>query len=226
MSKVIVNLAVGNPFSSWHHKGRIRLLKSLFKHETGEVFYMSNARRDVRLKSPYEDKLAFIKQAKSDGHDMILWLDCSIQAIRPLDDIWKWIEEKGYYLYASEYNCAQTCNDNALGIYGVTRDDAENITDVASNVVGINLRHPIGSAFFHKWTRSLKTTANLGEKWPTEKQRLREGQPPFQFHRQDQSTASLAAKDLELQRHNHFVYRLEGEGRMNDSVIFTLSGGY
>jgi len=225
MDKSIVTLAVGTE-TSWYHLGQQRLVDSLLQHGESEIFLAKYEK--VTWGSPYEDKIAHIRHAGS-YFKKLLWLDCSITATKPLTEMWDYIENNGVYLYQSGANCAETCNDNCLRHYGITRDQAALIPECASNVVGINLEHPKGKKFFDSWVGSIGTGANIGHKWPTLTQRLGESlDPRFKYHRQDQSTASLAANiaGVKLENEGHFVCRKENlEYHKNESIIFVLEGG-
>lgn len=228
LKRKIINLAIGSQ-SSWYHKGQSALRSSLLSVGEQSTAFCSRGIIGEEDRNPYVAKVSYIEEM-SIRYDTILWLDCSITAIRPLDDIWNYIESKGVYLYQSGANCSETCNDNCLAAYGITRDEAEHIPECASNVVGINLAHPAGRRFFFYWTQSLKNGANLGVKWPTEEQRLEESKDPrFKYHRQDQSSASLAAHlaGVKLEPEGHFVVRHENleYHKGKDSIIFVLKGG-
>lgn len=223
--KAIINAAICSEHS-WYIKGQQKLRESLLSvGEDAELLFTQY--EELILHSVYEDKILAIKNAKDKGFTKLLWLDCSITAIKSLQPIWDTIEKKGYYLYESGSNCAITCNDNSLMQYGVSRTKAADYYECASNVVGINLEHPKGKAFFDLWISSLRNGANLGLKWPTEIQRLQESQAEiFKYHRQDQSTASLSAGilGLELQKEGIFVSRYENQNK-KESTILILKGG-
>lgn len=224
-NRCIVNLAVCSE-TSWYKAGQKRLVESLY--EVGETEMFLATYENVTWKSAYEDKIAHIAHAAK-YYRRLLWLDCSITAIKPLTEIWDYIEKNGYYLYGSGANCGETCNDISLKSYGLTRNEAALFPECASNVVGINLDHPDGKKFFDLWAGSLETGANLGHKWPTLTQRLGESlDARFKYHRQDQSTASLSAGKLglKLEAEGHFVVRKENhEFLKNDLIIFVLKGG-
>lgn len=226
MTKAIVNIAIGSQ-TSWYFKGQDRLTESLDDVGYHGPVY-SNRYRFPILRSVYEDKIFAIKNVAKT--DLLLWLDCSITAVRPLQPIWDYIAQHGVYLYQSGANCAETCNDLCLDHYGISRDAAASIPECASNVVGINLKHPIGKKFFDLWVGSLQSAANFGVKWPTDEERLFESKDDrFKYHRQDQSTASLSAHlcGIKLEKEGHFVVRAENKEyyKNSDSVIFELRGG-
>lgn len=233
----IANLAIGSE-TSWYHVGQQRLRDSLEKFDpTSHLFFeqRSSPRKNPALNtepSPYVDKVIHIGNTAARCH-LFLWLDCSIVALQPLEPIWKTIEEQGYFFYESGANCAETCNDRCLEHYGVTRDEAQSMPEIASNIVGINMNDPVGLEFFNLWIHGLRNNAMTGSKWPSDEERLRESiDPRFKYHRQDQSTASLSLGIISrktgviIHREGHFVVRAENQHiHQNDSIIFKLKGG-
>jgi hypothetical protein len=221
----IVNVSIGSA-DSWYHKGQQRLLESLKKFDLTDTDLLFTKLEKPKFDSPYEDKLIAIEAAWRKGYNNIIYLDCSITAIRDLADIWKEIETNGYYLYKTGFNLAQTANDNCLNFFYITRDAAEKMQEAATNVVGINQDN---KKFFNKIYDAVRYNAVKGVKWPTPQQRKAESNDPrFLFHRQDQTVISLAAAQLGMEvEHelNHFVYRHEMTQPVNKSVIFKLKGG-
>lgn len=224
--RAIVTLSIGTP-ESWYHKGRLALLESLNKVGENATTFFANYEKPER-RSVYEDKIAHIKHAGY-YYKQILWLDCSITAIGSLEKVWRYIEKNGVYLYQSGASCAETCNDNCLKTYGITRDQAALIPECASNVVGINLEHETGKKFFDLWIGSLENDSNIGEKWPSVTQKLGESlDARFKYHRQDQSTASLSAwkAGVKLEREGHFVVRHENfSTTKSKDTCLVLKGG-
>lgn len=229
LRRKIANISIGSE-TSWYHAGQARLWHSLIEVGEPDKDIAKHAMGyPINDHTVYHEKVAWIKTVAMYA-DMILWLDCSITAVRPLEEIWRYIESNGVYLYQSGANCAETCNDHCLASYGISRDEAAGIPECASNVVGINLTHPTGRTFFNLWMASLENGANIGVKWPTEEQRLAESNDPrFKYHRQDQSSASLAAhlSGVKLEPEGHFVVRHENLEYHKDkeSIIFVLRGG-
>lgn len=223
MNRVIVNISVGD-HNSWYHNGQERLLQSL--KEVGDSSDLLFTKQYGRVSNPYVEKVRQIRTAVEKGYKNLLWLDCSIKAIGNTDAIWEYINENGYYLYTSGYNCAQSSNDYSLNCYGVNRDEAEAFPECASNVVGINLNSIKGRAFYELWVKSIEDGSMNGVKWPNTQQRLKESEDPrFLFHRQDQTTASLAANlaGCKMEEQGHLVSRVETG--ITNTTIFTLRGG-
>ena len=226
-NRVIVNVAVSDPHS-WYRKGQQRLIDSLIVQGNKSHYDFTTMENSV-YGNPYADKIMSIYNAYKNGYKYILYLDCSIKAIKSTEPIWNYIEEKGYYLYESGENCAQTCNDHCLSCYGITRDSAENMIEGATNVFGISLETDFGQQFIEDIAKSVSNGAVNGVKNPTEEQRLMESADPrFKYHRVDQSVISLVAGKLNLpmEQEGHFVSRWENAERtMNENIIFTLKGG-
>lgn len=223
--RVIVNAAICSE-TSWYIKGQDRLRQSLL--DVGETAFLAFTQyEELILHSVYEDKILAIKNAVLAGAKRLIWLDCSITAVKSLEPIWEYIEKHGYYLYESGSRCDITCNDHSLKCYGVTRDTAKLFYECASNVVGINLDNYIGKRFYELWIQSLEDGSNLGLKWPNESQRLQESKDErFKYHRQDQSTASLSAGvlGLKLEKEGEWVSRYENENK-KETTILILKGG-
>lgn len=226
IKRCIVNIAVGDPHS-WYPHGSNALRKSLLDNGV-ECDLLFTKRQYPQYCSPYMDKVKSILDAHEQGYNQILYLDCSIKAIRSLDDIWNWIDTEGHYLYESGYNCAQTSNDQCLENFGITRDTAETFKEAATNVIGINTLELSGQQLINELDMQHITNSIQGRKWPNEEQRLIESiDPRFLFHRQDQTVISIIAGKykMKLDKVNHFVMRDEYDNQINDTTIFKLKGG-
>ena len=99
------------------------------------------------------------------------------------------IYDKGIFAFRSGYNCAQTCSDAALAHYGFKRDEAEQLPEIASGMVGINIDNPNGKVVFDLWREGQR--AGL---FKTNRQHdlADSADPRFLHGRQDQSILSLA----------------------------------
>ena len=225
-NKVIINVSIGSE-ESWYHKGTQRLLESLdkFGEKSDRIFTKKDT---YEYGSPYADKMIAIHDAWMNGYREILYLDCSLTALKPLDELWNIIDDKGYYLYESGMNCAQTCNDNSLSNFGITRDLAASYNEAATNVIGINGYEHFGQKIVMQMKMRVEDGSVFGKKWPNEQERLKESKDNrFLFHRQDQSVISLIAGQYNMEIFkNDFVWRDENENKQTNKNIFRLKGGY
>jgi hypothetical protein len=218
-SNCILSVALGY----WYPKGQIRLIDSL-----------NNVKWDGRIRSwtywpndnydkscPYNCKAAAFEEAIKSEYTKYLWLDCSFWALHNPQEIFDIIERDGYYFVDNGYNCAQTCSDACLKYFGITRDNAESMTDSASGIMGVDITHPLGAKFIQEFIKACKDGAAFGS-------RLHNNQssdPRFLFHRQDQSVASLIVNKMNLKMHHwgdHISYD-EGQ-KHDDNIILTLRG--
>jgi hypothetical protein len=148
--------------------------------------------------NPYHIKASAIEEALQRKYSHILWLDCSVWALKDPNPIFDIINEQGYYLWKSGYNCAQVCSDACLNYFQVSREEAEKMPDCSSSMLGFNTENPIGKEFIRIWLQSAHDGVWNGS-------RLHDNQssdPRFLFHRQDQSAASIIANKLGMKMHD------------------------
>lgn len=224
MDANIKNCIINIGWGGWYAKGTDRLLRSLQYHGFNGDFVSFkdelpfNCPKDFG--SPYNLKAYMLEYAISLGYTHILWLDCSVWAIKDPNELFDVINEQGYYAWPSGFNCAQTCSDKALEYFGINRDVAETIPDCSSSMLGLNIQHPKGKAFAELWIKAMKDGVFEGS-------REHDGQsedPRFMFHRQDQSAASLIMYQLGMDQHEQNVYSSYYQAKQPESVIFTMRG--
>ena len=216
----IVNACVGG---GWYPSGQRRLEKSLNYHGSTADFLKfegSWPTGGYDRECLYNIKPSAIEHAIDTGYSRIMWLDCSVWAIKNPMAVWDVIEEEGYYLWRSGFNAAQTCSDRILDYFGVTRDQAEGFPDVSSSMFGIHMDNPVGREFITRWLQAAKDGAFKGS-------RLHDNQsadPRFLFHRQDQSAASLLAGLLGMRLHEAGVFSSYYTPQASRSVVFFMQG--
>jgi len=149
---VIINCALGG----WYPVGSERLEKSLsFNGYSGDAIYWRNELPPdcpPHEHNPYAFKIYAFKEAIRRGYKIICWLDCSFWAVQNPMPIFDIINEKGIFAFRSGYNCAQTAPDNLLSYVGITRDEAEQIPETATGIVGLNMDNPNAKKVFEYWS--------------------------------------------------------------------------
>lgn len=221
-NKCIVNVAIG-PNDSWYHRGSKRLLQSVSNEDCDFIF----THNTQTVLTPYLDKIISIIDAANAGYKRILYLDCSLTAMKSLDEIWSYIENDGYYLSESGYNCAQTSSDKVLNHFGVNRDTVEKWKEVGTCIVGLNMDHWFGQKMIKELQMHYIPECVNTIKWPNEQQRLQDSTDQrFLFNRQDQTVISLIAGKYNIKLHpNDLVWRDEVGYTKNNKHIFRLKGG-
>lgn len=186
---VIINVGV----DGWYKSGSERLEKSLmFNGYAGDTIFWRNTyppNCPTHKDNPYGFKVAAFREAFKRGYANVMWLDCSFWAIQnpmPLFDI---IVDKGIFAFRSGYNCAQTCPDNLLKEIGITRDEAEEIPETATGIVGINISNPDGKKVFDYWADLCDRGFFINNRAHDLKD---SADPRFLHARQDQSAFSMA----------------------------------
>lgn len=177
----------------WYAAGVDRLERSLIHHGTAAdfLFYRNEYPPDspTHNDNPYAFKIYGFREALIRGYKIMIHLDASFWAIKYPDLLFDIINEKGNFAFRSGYNCAQTCPDNLLENVGITRDQAEQIPETATGIVGINIDNPEGNAVYTYWEEFCNNGffRNSRTHNPEES-----SDPRFLFGRQDQSAYSMA----------------------------------
>lgn len=213
----IINASNG---AGWFSTGTKRLKNSLIHHGyTGDILTWDNWPNDFFDKSnPYHVKAAAFAHAIDNGYTHILWLDCSVWAIKDPNPIFDLINDKGYYMWSSGFNCAQTCSDKCLEYFGVSRNEAEKMEDCSSSMLGVNLESDIGKEFIQRWIISAQAGIWNGSR----EHDHQSADPRFLFHRQDQSAASIIANQLGMKYTNGISHYYTPNPP--ESVIFLMRG--
>lgn len=179
----------------WYPQGIERLKKSLNYHGwAGEEFIQTYlpANCPTHQENPYAFKVFAFEEAIKKGFTHIVWLDASFWAVKNPMPLFDYINEHGYFFFKTGYNLAQSCNDEILKYAGITRDEAEKISEAATGIIALNFQHEKAQAFFFRWKEYMEAGMFRGS-------RLHAGQSKdrrFLFHRQDQSAANLAMHEL------------------------------
>ncbi len=128
----------------WYGRGVSRLERSLhFEGWSGDtIFYKDEYPLNCpnHNEVPYYFKISCFEEAIRRGYTHILWCDASMWSVRNPVKLFDLINDQGYYFFSSGYNLAQSVNDRALEVTGVTRDEAEGQIEWASGCVGISRR--------------------------------------------------------------------------------------
>jgi hypothetical protein len=196
MTRCIVTVATGR-----YVKGQLRLLTSL-PCGTELKFYSGvlPPGSPTHEQKPYAFKAyALMEAAKK--YDLLLWCDASIiPGARPLDDLWKRIEQEGYWFsrnykgmdpggkfpYERPFKNGEWTAHDALPDLGITEDENNDIDQVVATAFGLNLKHWRGKTFLDHYYAKAQTNAFCGP-WT--------GGPGIQ-HRHDQTAASVIAYRL------------------------------
>jgi hypothetical protein len=177
----------------WYKAGVERLERSLiFNGYAGDMLLWKDdypPHSPSHAENPYAFKIYAFEEAIRRNGKIICWLDASFWAIKNPMLIMDIIVDRGVFAFRSGYNCAQTCPDNLLSVAGISRDEAEQIPETATGIVGLNIDNPDGKAVFETWKEYCK--AGLFKNSRTHNS-LESADPRYLHGRQDQSAFSMA----------------------------------
>src|SRR5829696_3118427 len=172
---------------------------------------------------PFAFKPYCFKEARRRGGELLLWLDASCVAVRPLEPIFDQIERDGYILFRNRrYRVGEWASDEALGVLGVSRDQAMEMPEVNGAAIGLNASSYISDSFLEKWhqraqekvafrgvSEQLRTWVDYQDvKW--NRGGRVSSDPRVRGHRHDQTVAGVLAAQLGM--------RLSSEGLWVSSV--------
>ncbi len=217
---LIVN---GSNGMHWYPKGSARLEGSLLGLGWNDYkIFNEYPGNEFNKDCPYTIKAEIINHVLSNYPvNNILWVDCSVWAIRNPKPIFDIIKSDGYYFFSSGHNAAQTCSDKCLDYFNIDRDKAETFEDCSAGVFGFSMASSTGKEFIYRWLKAAKDGVFKGSRGHDNQS----NDPRFLFHRQDQSAATCIIGKMGLKIHrpkDHCMYDIDGEP--NENIIFKLRG--
>jgi len=191
--RCIINVIIGNKTEKQQSyaakQGRLR--NSVEKHFDGKFLSWTGFPNDnYNKENAYNVKAAAFEEAIRQGYTQILWLDAPMVALQDVNPLFDHIEKDGYIAVKNtSWNCAQTVSDACLEYFKVSRDDAEKIPEIATSIIGVDVKHPNGKKLIKTFIQACKDGAAAGSRFHDNQSQ----DPRFKFHRQDQSVFSLSA---------------------------------
>lgn len=208
MSQILVSL--GN---SRYENGRRRLVSSCYRYNQEFCTFSDESEVGApnHFLNPYAFKVYTIRKLWEEGYTKIIWVDCSVFLIKPLDDLWKILDEQGFLAQEAGYWLGQWCNDTTLNYFGITREEANGIQMYGNaGLLGINFDFPKSKEFFLRWEKAMEDGMFKGS---------------WSDHRHDMSCGSYIrhALDLPLQPGNEILQYGYQEPE-NDTICFKAVG--
>ena len=161
MKRCILNVAVGG----WYPRGQARLRDSLKQHGFQSDFLCwcdqwppgSPPHQDV----PYAFKSYAFQEAVRRGYESIFWLDASCWAIRPVEPMFDEMEAQGHLFSAEGSVVGNWIKDEALAIFGLSRDDAMKIPMIGGMFMGVCLTHERSQKWLNRFVHVCQNTNAL-----------------------------------------------------------------
>lgn len=221
---LIISCGVGG----WYPAGIDRMERSLVYHGCAADFLFWRNEypplSPTHQENPYAFKVYAFREAIRRGYKIIFWLDCSFWAIRNPHELFDIVNDKGMFAFKSGYNCAETAPDNLLQFVDMTRDEAEQLPEIATGIVGININNPDGKLLFDYWAHLCDRGLFINSRTHNS---LESADPRFKFGRQDQSAFSVAVHKLGIKfDYQDYVsyYNYGNPGYKPEKCIFFIGG--
>ena len=151
------------------------------------------------VESPFAFKPYAFLNAAAANYDNILWLDCSICVLQPLDSLFAAVVRNGHVLFHNYHSVGEYCKDDALAPLGITRDESFKMPSCNAAALGLNLNDGRSRTFLNRWAElAIDGITFPGPKhsgvngWP----RTASLDPRVKGHRYDQTAASVIALKL------------------------------
>ena len=205
-------------------KGQNRLIESIINNNFKGDVITYNSFEQVGSKShlevPYQFKVYAIEKARQMGYEVVLYCDASLYAIKDVMPVIYYIIEKGHLMEFCGFSVGQFSTDLCLSEFGITRDEAMNIGLHSAGFTGLNFQNEKASEFFDKWLQSAKEEISFCGDWNNNQKKCSDDDRCL-GHRHDQTTASIIAYQLEMERINpHFMqYQYDGVETKSDTIF-------
>ncbi len=172
-----------------------RLQASVRRHSPGIPVFTFSDFSDIgsptHADNPYAFKVYAIETVRRMGYRYILWCDSILQLQRPIESLLPEITARGVYLAKDGWACGTWANDRALQAFGVSRDQAMEITSIWACFMGFDFAVPKAQEFFARWKQACEAGLFRGLHYDTNKTESQD--PRCRGHRHDQTCAELVA---------------------------------
>jgi len=196
-------------------RGQDRLRESLIQQGYQGDFIAFNEYHQVgskaQLEVPYQFKVFAIEKARQMGYDIVLYCDASIWAIKNVMPVINYIQENGYLMEYCGFSVGQYSTDLCLREFNLSRDEALSIQLHSAGFTGLNFKNDVANTFFQEWFNRAKEEKTFIGDWDNKNKQCSQDERCL-GHRHDQTTASIIANRLNMNRISpHFMqYNYDG----------------
>lgn len=202
-----------------YYQGQQRLRESLYDFRPPDValtFFTTEAqvRAPRHAENPYAFKVYAVEALRAQGYDQVLWLDASTVAVKNIEPVFEWLDQKGLFMEASGHFVGDWCNQAALDYFALSREEAMTMPMYSAGFSGFDFRRPEAVEFFERWRASMLAGCFKGS-WAD--------------HRHDMSCGSILANQMGLaDRYSpvgqFFAYVGPGYPPPQPSAVFEVRG--
>lgn len=188
-------------FASGRYRPYIPQFRTLFaKYSPNVTLFVftdeSEINAPLHSENPYAFKVYAIETVRRAGYRFVLWCDSVLKLTRPIEELLPEVVEHGVYLAQDGWKTGQWANDRALNYFGVSRDEAMNISNIWACFMGFDFSNPIAQEFFRRWKAACVEGIFQG-RWDN-KEFTESKDTRCKGHRHDQTCAELIAYQMKL----------------------------
>jgi hypothetical protein len=155
--------------------------------------------------NPYAFKIYAIEEMKNRGYNQVLWVDCSVWAIKSVVPVFDLISQDGYVCQDAGHMVGRWTNDRTLNYFGITRDEAMQMPMYGNaGFLGLDFDTEIANTFFNQWKQSMLDGMFIGE-W-TNNNKTESQDPRCDGHRHDMSCGSIIRYKLGMKMQSGMDY--------------------
>ncbi len=181
----------------------------------------------------YAFKVYAVKEAHRRGHDSVLWLDCSCNAIRSIEPLWARLKRDGHVLVEDANSLGKWTGDRTLEHFGVTRDEAMNLPLMCGTCWGVDFTNERSREFIRRLAEVAVPEHFNGTHVSRNPDIPRHPRPHTEGwlvsndercwgHRADETCLSLLARELKM--NTHVGIEFVGGGEVTDQAC--IRSGY
>lgn len=222
----IVNYASGSP-DSLFRRGQRRLVEECKAVGYEGDFLLFNDEKFLfcppHSQVPYAFKPHAMKVAASMGYRFLLWCDCSVFPIRPLDIAFEIMRELGYMFLMCGWKAGEWCSDAALVTLGVSRAEALTMDQLIGGCQGLDLDSPKARAYLDRWYELSRDGITFPGAWTNENGQVSADKRVL-GHRHDQVAASIIAWKLGMRdfKPGLLLYDETGKTPLSKMTLFVV----
>lgn len=232
MKKCIVNFASKN---AWFPQGQKRLIESLKTHGfTGDILALNqdNLKCPSHSDIPYAFKLYALKEAQRRGYEVLLWVDASFWAIKPLNELFELIQKQKIILQSSDCFLGQWSSDASLEKLKIDRESVMKTLMFSGGLMGLDLRAPIAREFLNKFFEYAREGDCFKGSWTNRKQEVSKDSR-VRGHRHDMVVGTVLAQRMNIKiQSNNSLFSYYGwfeqhkkEKSLEGRIFFLCEGG-
>lgn len=100
---------------------------------------------------PYAFKVSALKEAERLGFKRAFWMDTAVLPVASLNDIFKMVEAKGFFVMGNSHHIGPYMNFAAADAFGLTLEDCFLIPSCSAGICGFDFTNKTGAKILTDW---------------------------------------------------------------------------